>query len=71
MMDIKIQYDSIEAGIKAHAADYSWNIESELFQQLTPEQQALWRKEIEQACISGGYAGLDLGRDKRYAENQE
>ena len=69
--DPKIQYASIDAAIQAQAEDYSFNIESELFNQLTPEQQKLWRKEIEQACISGGYGGLDLGRDTRYAENQE
>ena len=66
-----IQYASIEAGIKAHAEDYSFNIESELFQQLTEEQQALWRKEIEEACISGGYAGYQLAKDPRYKENHE
>lgn len=66
-----IQYASIEAGIKAHAEEYSFNIESELFNQLTKEQQALWRKEIEQACISGGYNGLDLAKDPRYRENLE
>ena len=66
-----IQYASIEAGIKAHAEEYSFNIESELFNQLTKEQQALWRKEIEQACISGGYSGLDLAKDPRYKENLE
>ena len=64
-----IQYASIEAGIKAHAEDYSFNIESLLFQQLTEEQQKLWRKEIEQACISGGYAGYQLAKDPRYKEN--
>lgn len=66
-----IQYASIESGIKAHAEDYSFNIESELFNQLTKEQQALWRKEIEQAVISGGYNGLDLAKDTRYKENLE
>ena len=66
-----IQYASIESGIKAHAEDYSFNIESELFNQLTKEQQALWRKEIEQACISGGYAGVELARDPRYKKNIE
>lgn len=68
--DTKIQYASIEAGIKAHAEDYSFNIESELFNQLTKEQQKLWRKEIEQACISGGYNGLNLGLDKRYDKEE-
>lgn len=66
-----IQYDSIEAGIKAHAETYSFNIESELFYQLTKEQQALWRKEIEQAVISGGEAGVELARDPRYEENHK
>lgn len=66
-----IQYPSIEDGIKAHAETYSFNIESELFHQLTKEQQKLWRKEIEQACISGGNAGVGLARDIRYKENVE
>ena len=70
-MDNRVQYASIEGAIKAHAEDYSWNIESELFNQLTKEQQALWRKEIEQACISGGYSGLNLAKDPRYKENLE
>jgi len=61
-----VQYDSIKAGIKSHAEAYSFNIESELFNQLTKEQQALWRKEIEQACISGGEMGVELVRDIRY-----
>lgn len=63
-----IQYSSIEDGIKAYAETYSFNIESELFNQLTKEQQVLWRKEIEQACISGGEMGIELARDTRYKE---
>jgi hypothetical protein len=66
-----IQYDSIKAGIQAHAETYSFNIESLLFNQLTKDQQELWRKEIEQACISGGNAGVELARDIRYKENTE
>ena len=66
-----VQYSSIEDGIKAHAETYSFNIESELFNQLTKEQQALWRKEIEQACISGGEAGVELATDPRYKESLE
>ncbi len=66
-----VQYDSIKAGIQAHAETYSFNIESELFNQLTKEQQPLWRKEIEQAVISGGDAGVTLARDQRYKENPE
>ena len=63
-----VQYDSIKAGIQAHAETYSFNIESQLFPQLTKEQQALWRKETEQACISGGEFGVELERDIRYKE---
>ena len=66
-----VQCDFIKAGIQAHAETYSFNIESELFHQLTKEQQALWRKEIEQAVISGGEAGVELARDPRYEENLE
>lgn len=66
-----VQYASIEDGIKDHAETYSFNIESELFNQLPKEQQALWRKEIEQACISGGEVGVELARDIRYKENIE
>ena len=66
-----IQYPSIKAGIESHAETYSFNIESELFSQLTKEQQTLWRKEIEQAVISGGEAGVELARDIRYKENTE
>ena len=66
-----VQYDSIKAGIQAHAETYSFNIESQLFLQLTKEQQALWRKEIEQACISGGEFGIELARDIHYKENVE
>ena len=64
-----IQYSSIEQGIKAHAEEYSFNIESELFNQLTKEQQALWRNEIEQTYISGGEMGVELAKDARYKEN--
>ena len=70
-IDNKIQYASIDDGIHAYAEDYSFNIESELFNQLTKEQQVLWQKEIEQAAISGGHYGVELARDKRYEENRE
>lgn len=66
-----VQYPSIKDGIEAHASIYSFNIESQLFPQLTKEQQALWRKEIEQAVISGGDAGYLLAKDPRYKENLE
>lgn len=70
-IDKHIQYSSIETAIEAHAKEYSFNIESMLFPQLTNEQQVLWRKEIEQACISGGGAGVSLAIDLRYEENNE
>lgn len=66
-----VKYDSVKSGIQAHAETYSFNIESELFNQLSKEQQKLWRKEIEQAVISGGEAGVELARDPRYKENLE
>ena len=67
-----VQYDSIKAGIQAQAETYSFNIESELFNQLTTEeQQALWKKEIEQAYVSGAEVGVELARDPRYKENIE
>ena len=66
-----IQYASVKDGIEAHAKTYSFNIESLLFNQLTKEQQALWGKEIEQACISGGEYGVEIARDLRYKENLE
>lgn len=66
-----IQYDSIKAGIQANAEIYSFNIESELFNQLTKEQQGLWRKEIEQAYTIGGETGIEFARDTRYKENLE
>ena len=70
-LDSNIQYASREQGIKAFAETYSFNIESELYNQLTKEQQILWRKEIEQACISGGEMGVELAKDPRYKENLE
>jgi len=70
-IDNNAQYQSFKAAIEAHAEEYSFNIESVLFPQLTEEQQKLWRKEIEQACISGGDAGVSLARDLRYKENKE
>lgn len=66
-----IQYDSVKAAIQAHAETYSFNIESKLFNQLTKEQQKIWRKEIEQAVISGGDEGYSLAKDTRYKENHE
>lgn len=69
--EMYVQYPSIKDAIKAYAETYSFNIESELFHQLTKEQQELWRKEIEYACISGGDVGYSLAKDERYKENIE
>lgn len=66
IFDTRRQYNSIEEGIEEHASEYSWNIESKLFPQLTIEQQKLWKEEIEQACISGGYFGVGIAKDERY-----
>ena len=65
----RIQYDSIRAGIQAYAETYSFCIQSELFNQLTKEQQFLWNKEIKQAVINGGNAGVELAEDIRYDKN--
>lgn len=65
-LDKRIQYESIDSGIKAFAETYSFNIESRLFQSLTKEQQDLWRKEIEEAVVNGGSMGVELARDIRY-----
>ena len=68
----RVQYDSIKGGIQAQAETYSFNIESELYnQQTTKEGQKLWRKEIEQAFVIGGEVGVELARDPRYKENLE
>ena len=66
LFDNRVQYASIEEGIKAHAETYSFNIDSLLYNQLNKDQQELWRKEIEQAVISGGEAGVELANDRRY-----
>lgn len=69
--ELCVQYPSVKDAIQAHAETYSFNIESKLFNQLTKEQQELWVKEIEQACISGGDAGYSLAIDRRYKERLE
>lgn len=66
-----VQHQSVKDGIKSHAETYSFNTDSALFPQLTKEQQKLWRKEIEYACISGGDMGYSLAKDPRYKENHE
>lgn len=46
-----------EQDIKDFSQEYSFHIPSELFCQLTHEQQKLWRKEIEEAVIAGAHFG--------------
>lgn len=60
-----------KAGIQTHAQMYSFYSQSELFNQLTKEQQKLYIKEIEQACISGGFNGVKLAKDSLCKENLE
>lgn len=45
------------------AEEYSFNIESELFHQLTKEQQELWKKEIEQAYNAGVEASDEWSKE--------
>lgn len=61
----------IKEGIRTHAQMYSFYIQSELFNQLTKEQQKRYIKEIEQACISGGFNGVKLAKDSRCKESLE
>lgn len=61
----------IKTGIQTHAQMYSLWTQSELFKQLTREQQRLYAKEIEQACISGGFNGVKLAKDPRCKESLE
>ena len=68
-MENNKQYPTIKDGIEAHAETYAFNIESELFHQLTKEQQKLWYNDIKNAVISGGDMGVTLARDMRYSEN--
>ncbi len=49
------------------AEEYSFNIESELFHQLTKEQQGLWKKEIKQAYN----AGADTQKLTKWSEEDE
>lgn len=57
MTDAGYEWDAEKKELKKieqkPAEEYSFNIESELFHQLTKEQQELWKKEIEQAYNAG------------------
>lgn len=44
--------------------EYSFNIESQLFHQLSKEQQILWKKEIEEAYTNGKKNGIELTKRK-------
>ena len=43
---------------------YSFNIESQLFHQLSKEQQILWKKEIEEAYTNGKKNGIEQTKRK-------
>jgi hypothetical protein len=55
---------NIEAVINCFSKEYSFNIDSELFPTLTPEQQKLWKKEIEYAIKAGAEYGIRLSKTK-------
>lgn len=44
--------------------EYSFYIESQLFHQLSKEQQILWKKEIEEAYTNGKKNGIELTKRK-------
>ena len=46
------------------AKNYSFNIESQLFHQLSKEQQILWKKEIEEAYTNGKKNGIEQTKRK-------
>ena len=54
---------NIEAVINCFSKEYSFNIDSELFHTLTPEQQKLQKKEIEYAIKTGAEYGIKLSTD--------
>ncbi len=52
------------------AEEYSFNIPSELFQQLTKEQQVLWRKEIENT-FNNGYHQAEKDNELTWGDMRE
>ena len=52
------------------AEEYSFNIPSELFQQLTKEQQVLWRKEIENT-FNNGYHQAEKDNELTWEDMRE
>jgi len=66
IVDNRKQYDSIEGAKLGFIEEYSFNIESNLFLSLTPEQQKLWLIDIQHAVKSGIEYGIELMNDERY-----
>lgn len=64
--DNRKQYDSIEGAKLGFIEEYSFNIESNLYLSLTPEQQKLWLIDIQHAVKSGIEYGIELANDERY-----
>lgn len=52
---------TLEDKLKQKAEEYSFNIESELFNRLNPDSELseLWKKEIEQAFMNGAKLGME------------
>lgn len=51
--------DISDIAIQKDAEVYSFNIGSQLYNQLNEEQQKLWRKEIEEAYVHGCHCGIE------------
>lgn len=64
--DTRKQYNTIEDAKVGFIEEYSFNIESNLYLSLSPEQQKLWLIDIQHAVKSGIDYGIELANDKRY-----
>lgn len=64
IVDNRKQYDSIEGAKLGFIEEYSFNIESNLFLSLTPEQQKLWLTDIQHAVKSGIEYGIELANNE-------
>ena len=64
--DNRKQYTTIEDAKVGFIEEYSFNIESDLYLSLSPEQQKLWLIDIQHAVKSGIEYGIELANDERY-----
>lgn len=64
--DNRKQYTTIEDAKVGFIEEYSFNIESDLYFSLSPEQQKLWLIDIQHAVKSGIEYGIELSNDERY-----